>query len=371
MLAIAAALELRGFTQSASVQIASPTADSYLSGPTTLTVVVDQTLAPASVIFFADGRQTCVVSKPPFDCVWDAGAGIASHQIRVVVNLQDGQRIVQTVRTKDPGLTYRSQVSAVQVTVTVGDERRFVRGLSQNAFHVFEDDRPERIVEFASENVPLELVVALDISDSVKPELSLLKAAAAEFLTAIPATDFVTVIAFNNTIFPLTVRQANPVERVKALEGLEAWGRTSLYDAMLHGVDVLSQHPGRKVLMVFTDGEDQGSQALFTTVQTRLRSSEAVVYMVGVGRAMADDTLRKDMRHLSEPTGGRAIFSDKMDKLRDIFRQLVQELSTQYLLSYVPSNSKQDDTWRRIRVTVDGHKDVHAREGYRASSAAR
>jgi Ca-activated chloride channel family protein len=236
---------------------------------------------------------------------------------------------------------------------------------------VFEDDRPERISGFVSENVPLELVVALDISDSVKPELPLLKAAAVEFLAAIPATDFVTVLAFNNNVFPLTVRQTDPAERVKALDRLESWGGTYLYDTMMQGVDLLDQRPGRKVFMVFTDGEDQGSQALLNNVQARLRGSEAIVYMVGAGRSMADDGLRRDMRELSEPTGGRAIFIDKIDKLRDVFRQLIQELSTQYLLSYVPSNASQDDTWRRIRVTVDGFKDVRAREGYRSSAPAK
>ena len=84
------------------------------------------------------------------------------------------------------------------------------------------------------------------------------------------------------------------------------------------------------MLVVFTDGEDQGSRTTFADAQRRVGETEALVYMVGTGRALDRETFRREMRTLSEPTGGRAIFTDDIEKLRDAFRELVQELSTQY-----------------------------------------
>ena len=318
-------------------------------------------------MFFADGRQVCQVPKAPFQCVWDAGDTIDSHQIRVVVSLANGERLVETLRTKAAGATFRSRIAAVQIPVTVKDGRRFVGGLPEQAFQIYENDRPEQLVGFIAHDVPLELVIAIDISDSVKADMPALKAAAAELLSAIPSKEPVTVLAFNDEVISIAVRQTEPALRLQALEKLEPWGGTAFYDAVILGLHTFRQQPGRKVLVVFTDGQDQGSRTTFADAQRRVSETDALVYMVGTGRALDREAFRREMRTLSEPTGGRAIFTDDIGKLRDAFRDLVQELSTQYLLSYVPSNPAQDGTWRRIKVAVNGHGDVRARQGYRAS----
>jgi Ca-activated chloride channel homolog len=355
-------------SQTPPLQITSPEADSYVSGPTVLRVAIEPSASPATrVIFFADGQQICAVTAPPFECAWNAGEAITGHQIRVVANLADGRRLVQNVRTREVDTTFRSQVALVQVPVSVRKGSRFVAGLPQSDFHLYEDEREQELVGFLTENVPLELVLAIDVSDSVAGDLPMLKAAAGELLAGIPADKAVTVLAFNNEVFPLAVRQTDPVLRVQALEKLKPWGGTALYDAIILGLHRFGQQPGKKVLVVFTDGEDQGSRATFADAQRRLRESDAVLYVMGAGRDVDKDALRRAMSELTEVTGGRAMFTDRMEKLRDMFRELVQELSAQYLLSYVPSNSNSDGTWRRISVEVKGHDDVRARQGYRSA----
>src|SRR5205823_4035767 len=171
-------------TPDAQVTILAPGADSYVSGPTLLRARIDPQEAAATVTFFVDGRQVCALTKPPFECDWDAGPAIGEHQVRAVATLAAGGRVVQTVRTKAIGYTEQVNVDVVQVTVTVSDGRgRFVRGLPQSTFHVFEDNRPQAITHFASEDVPLELVVAVDISGSMTPAMPKLKQAVKEFLT--------------------------------------------------------------------------------------------------------------------------------------------------------------------------------------------
>ena len=122
---------------------------------------------------------------------------------------------------------------------------------------------------------------------------------------------------------------------------------------------------GRKALIVFTDGEDQGSHATLADAERRLQSSDVTLYMIGQGRGVTRDVLRAVMERLAVPTGGRALFTDNIDELRGAFAELLDELSNQYLLGYPRADSRRDDAWRRIKVEVDGHSEVRARQGYR------
>jgi Ca-activated chloride channel family protein len=277
---------------------------------------------------------------------------------------------VQTVRTKAVTVTEKVNVDVVQVTVTVSDGRgRFVRNLPRSAFHVSEDGKSQGISHFTSEDVPLEIVVAIDISGSMTPAMPKLKKAVKEFLADVPPQDLITLLGFNDSIFTLTRKTGDPAERGKAVDRLAPWGSTALYDVILRGVEMLGRQTGRKALIVFTDGEDQGSHATIADVERRLQSSDVTLYMIGQGRGVTLDVLKKVMERLSNPTGGRALFTDSIDELHESFADLLDELSNQYLLGYEPTNTKHDDLWRRIKVDVDGHHEVRARQGYRVTTA--
>jgi len=347
--------------------ILSPGDGAYVSGPTLLRAKVEPLDAIAGVTFFVDGRQACALTRLPFECDWDAGAAIAEHQVRAVATLKGGGRVVQTVRTKSVGYAERVDVDVVQVTVTVSDNRgKFVPNIPQSAFHVFEDGHPQSISHFASEDVPLELIAAIDISGSMSPAMPKLKSAVKEFLGDVPPQDQVTLLGFNDSIFTLTRKATDPAERIKAVDRLAPWGSTALYDVLLRGVEMLGRQTGRKALVVFTDGEDQGSHATINDVERRLQSSDVTLYMIGQGRGVTMDPLRRIMDRLATPTGGRALFTDSIDELHTAFADLLDELSNQYLLGYQSTNTKRDDQWRRIKVDVDGHHEVRARQGYRA-----
>ena len=250
------------------VRIVSPTDDAMMTGQTRLRAEVEPAALAASGAFFVDGHQVCTVLKPPFECEWDAGPMISPHQVRFVVNLVGGGRIVSTTRTAGVEYAESVDVDVVQVTVTVMDEDgRYVKGLPRSAFRVSEDARPQTISHFYTENVPLELVVAVDMSGSMKPAVPAMKRAVAEFLGAVPAHDRVTLLGFNSEVFALTRKTGDPAERIKAVNALNAWGSTALYEGILHGVDILGLQPGRKALVVFTDGEDQGSHVTFDEVE--------------------------------------------------------------------------------------------------------
>ena len=258
-------------------------------------------------------------------------------------------------------------MDVVQITATVTDGHgHFVKDLPKSAFHVFEDERPQAIAHFSGDDSPLELVVAIDTSNSMTPSLGQLKAAVKEFLAALPTANHVTLLAFNASIATLTSRATDLTERADAVDKLTTSGTTVLYDTIVRATDLLGTKSGRKAIVVFTDGEDEGSHAAIDEVERRLQASDVTLYMIGLGRGTSLEPLKQVMLRLAQPTGGRALFTDKIDKLRSAFQDLLDELSHQYLVGYESTNAKRDGTFRRIKVDVDGHYQVRARQGYRA-----
>lgn len=368
LLAVLNAVTLAQTAAQARLQILSPPEGALVSGPILLRATVDPPTAASSVVFSVDGRQICTVSAPPFECAWDAGAAIVAHQIRVVANLTSRGRIVRNVRTKELGYTEKVEVDVVQVTATVLDGGgHYVKGLPRAAFHVAEDDRPQTITHFASEDVPIQLIVAVDISGSMTLAMPKLKTAVKALLNAVPARDQVTLLGFNDTVFALARAATSPADRAKAVDRLAAWGGTALYDVILRAVEMAGRQVGRKAVIVFSDGEDEGSHAVLADVEQRLQASDATLYMVGQGRGVTLEPLKRVMERLARPTGGRALFTESIDELHTAFENILDELSQQYLLGYPPTKDIRDDTFRRIKVTVDGQYQVRARQGYRAA----
>ncbi|MGE3513284.1 MAG: VWA domain-containing protein, partial [Vicinamibacterales bacterium] len=355
-------------TAAPRIRIQSPDSTQFVSGPTPIRATVEPDTDVVGVTFYIDGRQVCEFGAAPFECDWDAGRDVVAHQVRVVATLGGGGRVVRTMRTRGLGYADKVEVDAVQVTVTVTDGKgKFVPGIPQQAFHIYEDGQPQQIGYFASEDVPLELVVAVDISGSMTAAMPRLKRTVRNFLQAVPAGNQVTLLGFNDAVFTLTRRATDPAERVRVVDRLAPWGATALYDVIIRGVEMLGRQTGRRALVVFTDGEDQGSHVTLEDVERRLQASDVTLYMIGQGRGVTHDYLRKVMQRLTVPTGGRVFTTDNIDALQSAFEDLLEELSNQYLIGYQPTYATRDDSWHEIRVEIEGQPlNIRARQGYRA-----
>jgi VWFA-related protein len=355
--------------QGPALRLASPTADSYLSGPVRLVAKIDPPAAErqvSQVLFFAGGTQVCTIRRPPFDCDWDAGDRVVEQQIRAVAVLRDGRRLVENVRTRGLRHAEVTDVDVVQVTAVVTDRGgRFVRGLTPRDFTIYEDDRPQEITNFASENIPLELVAALDISSSMTDALAGVKTAAKQFLVGLGPTDQVTVLGFNENIFTLARRETDPGARARAVDRLAPWGGTALYDVIIKAVEVLGRQSGRRSIVLFSDGDDESSHASLDAAITRTEGSDATIYAIGQGRAVHVRELQTLLRRLSAVSGGRAFFTVDPRELESTFTEILEDLRSQYVLAYAPPSSVRDGKWHRIRVEVAGGHHVRARQGYR------
>ena len=353
--------------QPPQLRITAPTEATYLAGEVLLRATVEPASAVIDVAFFADGTKVCTVTTPPFECQWDAGARIKSHQIRAVATLKNGERLAQAVSTRNLEYVENVDVDVVRLTVVVTDDRgRFVPGLTQKDFQVSEDGVAQKISAFSDERTPLELVTAIDVSSSVTEALPGMKTAATRFLGGLEPTDQSTVLGFNDSIYTLARRSTDQVVRERAIGRLRAWGGTALYDAIVHSIDVLDRQTGRRAIVLFTDGEDQNSHAPMATAIAQVEASDAMIYVVGQGRAVHSKDLQKLLQRITTTSGGRAFFSTSPQKLDEAFGEILDDLHHQYSISYPAPDDQRDGKWHSITIKAGGGKyKVRARQGYR------
>jgi Ca-activated chloride channel homolog len=345
----------------------NPLNDTYASGPMSVSVrIVPASTVVRTVSLFADGKLLCTLEHPPYQCPWDAGIRLKEHLIRATATLGDGRQIRSSIRTKAEEFAESVDVDVVQITATVtGSHGRFVRGLKAADFRVSDEGARQAITTFFAENIPLEIVVAVDVSGSMTRAMPTVKAAVKKFLAKLRPQDVVTVLGFNDNVFVIARPAVTLEDRLRNIDRLRPWGGTALYEAMLKALAQMGPRPGRRVIVAFTDGEDLNSKIPLETAERGLESNDAVLYSIGLGRAPSMQSLRVVLERLSEKTGGRAFFED-LDKLDDVFDAVIEDLANQYLLGFVPKDLRRDGRWRELRVEVPGQDyKVRARKGYR------
>lgn len=351
--------------------IVEPDADAVLVGPVVLRAALEPQSEIRRIDFFVDGTLVCRVERMPFDCEFNAGPDVKARLVRITATLASGDRLVQTVRTATLTIAEKTTADAVLVPVVVtDDDGKFAKGLTRDDFRVTEDGIPQRIAYFQSENVPLEIAIAIDISGSMGPTLPAVKTAIKRFLTRLKPIDRVTLVAFNDRAFVLSRREADPAVRIAAVDRLTASGGTALYDAVVTSLNLIGGPISRRALIVFTDGEDTRSLASPAPVEQRIRESDATVYVITHGTGAGADALRRQTGRLAEISGGRAFPVGRIEELERTFDFIHSEMESQYLIGYEPTNVKRDGTYRKVTVqVVKGRHAVRAREGYRAGSS--
>jgi Ca-activated chloride channel family protein len=286
--------------------------------------------------------------------------------IRAVVTFDHLPRAVGNRRTSGLSINEAVDVDAIQVTAVVTDrDGRFVTGLAQKDFKIFEDDRPQAVTNFAAEDTSLEIILALDVSSSMRDAMPHVREAAKQFVTALKPSDHVSLLAFNDEVWPVGVRAKDRADLIRAIDLMKAWGGTALYDVIIDSLKRLGRQPGRKSLLLFSDGDDQNSHATLEAARAAVEGSDATVYVIGQGRAIRAKELQTLLGDLSKISGGAAFFTESADKLDGHFKEILEDLSHQYLLGYEPP-SPRDGKYHSIRVeTTNGRYKVRARQGYK------
>ncbi len=349
-----------------AVILTEPTEETFMVGPSRLRATIQpEEPAPVSVVFQVDGVDVCRVTAAPFECRWDAGSIVAARVVRVVATFADGSRSTAAVRTRQMNVS-ETHVDSVVVSAHVTDASgRFVPGLRASNFTILEDGVRQTVQLLGAGEIPAEVLLALDVSRSMEPEIEDLKVAVRQFVGELPGTANVAVSAFNSNLFIITPFDSDPEARVAGLGRLRAWGLTAIYDTMIRAVDLLRERGTRRALVFFTDGEDVASRSSVETARVALQSHDVLLYIVASGRASSDRALRTQLSELARETGGAAYFAGRLSHTADHFRDIAIDMANQYLLAFSPRRPLGDGKWRALTVSVDDSRyDVRARTGY-------
>ena len=274
--------------------------------------------------------------------------------------------------------TFRSTAQIVPLYITVTDSAgRLVPNLTKEDFTVLDNGVPQEIAVFDNTVRPITSVVMLDTSGSMTLNLDLMKAAAEQFIIRLLPEDKAMVGAFNNKVeFATTGFTNDRDELAHAIRELDYGNATRLWDAADQSLEQLQGIDGRRVVVLFTDGDDTGSASSLGKVIDRSRADEVMIYAIGLEsvymagpghmvRTRPDSGLRK----IADETGGGYFELKKTDELGPAFTRVAQELHSQYLLGFSPKNLDGKVHKLEVRSKNVGNK-ARARRSYVATAAS-
>jgi Ca-activated chloride channel homolog len=252
-------------------------------------------------------------------------------------------------------------VKLVNVFVTVTDANGApARTLTKDNFALFEDGVPQTISVFNRESqLPLSIVMAVDASLSTKKDLKLELVSARKFAHEIMRPqDSLALYQFSEVVEELVPFTADLKRIDDGIERVHVRSATAMYDAIYLGAEALYKRPGRKVMVIITDGGDTMSSTSYQEALRAAQQSEATVYSLIVvpieasaGRDLGGEHA---LIQLSHDTGGKYYYADTLPRLEQAFQQISEELRAQYLLAYYPVRRIADSDFRKIRVELKG-----------------
>ena len=271
--------------------------------------------------------------------------------------------------------SYRTGVDVAGFTETVVNRAgETIPDLQADDFDVREDGVLQAVTYFmtgaAEDAVPLHIGLLFDTSESMERDLAFSRNAAIKFLkTFSKAVDF-TLVEFADDVRAARFSQAEFPRLVERIRGSKPKGRTSLYDAVTVYLGSAFEQSGRKVLVIFTDGDDTSSSRRWDETLRLLRASDVTVYPMGFlsNRGSGRLMLQSKLMEIARLTGGRAVFPGSMKELDPMYAAIALEIQGQYVIGYVPANAARDGKWRKVDIKLkrppSDRVQLRTREGY-------
>ncbi|MDX6611901.1 MAG: Ca-activated chloride channel [Blastocatellia bacterium] len=272
----------------------------------------------------------------------------------------------------------------ITVTVTVTDSYgRFVSGLGQNAFSIFDNKQQQDITFFSDDDAPVSVGVIFDVSGSMSGEkISRAREALSHFIQTSHNSDEYFLIGFNSRAQLLMDRTRDGNAVLDKLTFVQTRNQTALYDACYLGVERVQRgaHPKRALLLI-SDGQDNDSRYTFGQLRRVLKEADVVLYAIGIlggndpssSMGMEGQSVLDELANVS---GGKSFFPRTNAEMDDIFEQIALELRHQYSIGYKPANFVTDGKWHKIKVKISPPRGlprlfVRSKEGYFAVANTR
>jgi Ca-activated chloride channel family protein len=283
------------------------------------------------------------------------------------------------VQPTSPGRgTFKSSVELVALSVTVTDQgQKYVAGLLENDFAVFEDGVKQDVSFFAAGEIPIDLMLLLDTSASMIDKMPIAQEAALGVLRKLRDGDRAAIVGFNEGVKVLQGLTGDRSALEAALMGLHPAGATALHNAIyvaLREFGRAAKQSGdvrRQAIAVFSDGEDTASLIPFDDVLEQSRRAGVSIYTISLQspsavarRGAARRYFTQShyaMKTIAQETGAQAFFPQRIQDLSGVFGQIAAELGAQYSLAYAPKNARKDGRFRRVVVQILSRPDVRSR----------
>jgi Ca-activated chloride channel homolog len=270
---------------------------------------------------------------------------------------------------------FRKDVDEVLLHASVIDDKQhIVTTLDRNAFTVFEDGKPQNIISFHHEDIPVSMGILIDNSGSMREKRNKVNQAALNLVRASNPKDEVFIVNFNDEYY-LDQDFTNDLLKLKeALDKIDARGATALYDAVVASAEHLKRNARleKKVLLIVTDGEDNASnETLEQAVKQLQEENGPSVYAIGIlGDEEHPKRAKRALEIIAQRTGGIAFFPKSLDEVDAISRTVASDIRSQYAIGFKPTNPRGNGGFRQLRVEAraKGHGKlmVRTKSGYYA-----
>lgn len=304
--------------------------------------------------------------------------GKPSAPSRPVPNVLTGNDAAENA-TSRKNATIRVETNLVLVPMTVTDtQNRLVTGLEKENFYVYENNQPQTIRSFSTDDAPVTIGIIFDLSGSMTSKFARARKALSEFMRTSNPQDEFFVVAFNDRP-AVVVDYTSNVDDVDArMVMLKPQNRTALIDAAYLGINKLKDAKyERKALLIISDGGDNRSRYSEGELRRAVRESDVQIYSIGIFDQYAPTVEEKEgpalLGDICDMTGGRLFRVTDIGELGDIASRISAELRNEYVVGYRPTDIKKDGNWRKLKVKLNPPQGlppllVHNRQGYYAPS---
>src|ERR1700752_1566047 len=320
------------------------------------------------------GRITCVPGRAQEPAKQDQSKPSGNEQ-----SSGESQENQNSPDNSQGVFVFRKDVDEVMLHASVVDDKQhIVTNLDRTAFTVFEDGKPQNIISFHHEDIPVSMGIIIDNSGSMREKRNKVNQAALNLVRSSNPRDEVFIVNFNDEQYLDQDFTHDLLKLKEALEKIDARGGTALYDAVVASADHLKQNARleKKVIFLVTDGEDNASsETLEQAVKQLQLEGGPSVYAIGIlGDEDHPKRAKKALQIIAERTGGIAFFPKTLDEVDNISRTIANDIRNQYAIGYKPLSPKRAGEFRQIRVEAKakGHSKlvVRTKSGYYAGAEA-
>jgi Ca-activated chloride channel family protein len=300
-------------------------------------------------------------SRPPYVVMVPVAQIQKATLMRATATDEEGKEFTDIKLLKgESRFMSKVEVDLVELPVSVYDgEGRLVKGLARDEFAVTEDGVPQELTSFEfAESLPLSLGIVIDGSGSMQQSMPIVHQAASEFAQKLVSKEkdqgFVIEFRERPTLLASLTNRSLDLER--AIAETHASGATALYDAVVMALYQFRATPGRKAIVVLTDGDDNHSWTDYATLRRYARSAGVPIFFIGLKLSILDTGIKSRMNELAADTGAEAFFISKADAIPEVYRKIETELRSQYFLRYLTNSQKGEDHFRALEVKLRNPK---------------